>query len=268
MSDELEHLFNDISKCQEATCADYLSNIIIGREKCSRRRDNNDNGLHDWGLPWYDNFREDNTHNILLLAQDFGSEDYVNKVRRNEYEQDYYLNNQYPESSDPSFNQLKAWLCNKGVDLWSQCFLWNVLLCSRKGTKDSGPIVTEKRSSITDGVLYEKCASKWLKEIINAVNPKIIGAVGSAAFYELAHLYKNSSGFEPYDTKNTTYTENALISPIRKLNDTYYYLPLPHPSSRNRKHLNTFCENKGIDTDQAIIDRFIELKTSLKKTKN
>ena len=130
----------------------------------------NDDHLNSWAY-WHGDLNAD----ILLIGQDFG--DYA-----------YYLNNNGKDDPDNGTNDNLSHLFNElGIEtgssdnpnLEAKLYFTNAVL----GVKNGGMSADIKKS------WYSETANKFIKPLINIVEPKIIIAMGSIAYDTICIIY-------------------------------------------------------------------------------
>lgn len=131
----------------------------------------NDEHLNAWAY-WYGNLNAD----ILLIGQDFGS--YA-----------YYLNNDGKDDpKNPTSLNLSTLFQQLGIDIGdsenpndnAKLYFTNAVL----GVKNGGMAEAIKRN------WYKDTATKFLKPLIDIVQPKVIIAMGSVAYDAVSIIYK------------------------------------------------------------------------------
>ncbi len=225
MNKELKILFSKLSNCKKCTslknkngkdCS--LINFYEKKNICVK-------------IPsiWTDWERRINS-NIMIIGQDWGPYQDMEKLNK-EYEKEETLENwkKLIESESSStkkmltkYLRLSAELENYplGDNFLEDIYITNAIMCARNGTHYRGDNISLKVST--------RNCSKYLKEQIEIVKPKVVVCLGYYPLYSLSLAYSFSIG----KTLSSTLNQQKEIYV-----DDFIIIPLYHPTAQITKEL-------------------------------
>ena len=151
---------------------------------------------------------------ILVLGQDFGTEEYYNKILADETVKD--------TDCQTWINMLK--LFKKAGIKAERCFFSNVFMGVRADNNMTGPLI-RKSPEYND---YRNKSIEFLKEQIKIINPKIIMVLG----LEPAKILVDALSLEEWSSAKKI-SDITTIAKAEFMWEEYLCVALSHPSLRN-----------------------------------
>lgn len=115
--------------------------------------------------------------NLMIIAQDWGTTEYFEKWKGFDQNHGNPTNENLMKLVESIGIKIN---CRPGVDQPGEIFLSNAILCLKQKGGLQGPVKDE---------WFQNCGKKFLRPLLQVVNPKVVVALGQRAFKAILEAY-------------------------------------------------------------------------------